>query len=195
MKNKSLIVLSTLFSVSLVACSSCAAPSPIEQPTIDSSSSSSGCNENSCPFPIPPDAGEDSSVITQENWQFTLPGPDWIAQPIPLENLKVHFKNQNNGAEIFLFKNATTDTYAEYIVNILRSLSAGGSIINSSQEVIVNDNKFILVQTSHNNTAGWFWNTVKNGYGYIFSCGGEVTQNDTSLHDLCISIGGTIQIK
>lgn len=140
-----------------------------------------------------------NNLISDENWQFTLPGSNWSSIKSPANTgIKAFFSNEVNGCRVIFFKKADTASYAEYIISFIRGLSTSGQVM-SAKQVIINDVKFILFQVKSKidaNVFAWMWVTQKDGFDYSLTCGGEINPDaGTSIQDVCMELSASLKIK
>lgn len=181
---KKLLLLLTLMGV--VSCSK-----------TSTSPSDAGCSEASCPIHLDAGTTDINDIITEDNWQFTLPGEAWRVVNPPDDTIRAIFLNEDLGAVIFFAKEATTDSYPDYVVGALRSFKSGGMTIASAKQVSVNGKSFLAITANGTNRTIWSWITVYKGFGYAFSCAVEDAPPDagTSGFDRCNDIANTLDIQ
>lgn len=180
-------LLTTILVVCLPICSQ-----PLDTPIVDSGAADGGnCDANSCS--VPP---ANNKEFSDENWSFTVPGDTWTLTPPPSPELKVMAINQDLGCLLLFLKEPTTSDYASYAVDAIRSFAQDDVVINSVHQVMINSIKFVKVQVSTEDTVVWTWLTVKNGFGYGLSCGGDFNpEGGDTLHDLCQGVADTLEIQ
>jgi len=135
-------------------------------------------------------------VISQENWQFSLSGNDWITTNSSDSPIKTISKNETQKCSVVFIKEPTTNTYSQYVLVSIRALAAQYNHVNEVDQVVINGNKFVEVIITDNKTIIWSWISVKSGSGYGFICGGDTDVDaGNSVHDLCQEIANSIEIK
>lgn len=188
---KVLITLGVALVISVAFCSPCVSQKPTTpQEHLD-------C-DGSCPMPAGAPVQPTTKLVTQENWQFTLPGVNWIERESPAPDIKVAIMGTDplHSALILFIKEETDGTFADYVIGTIRSFAMLEFKINSVKQVVVNDQKFVLVQVSKGNKVIWSWLSVKDKFGYAFTCGAEINVDAGSMqHDLCASIAETVIIQ
>ena len=151
------------------------------------------CTSDSCALPV---ALAARTGLNYENVQLSLPGDGWAMAQIPVEEVRLAIKNDSQNCSALLIKEGTTVSYGQYVIAVVRSFVAEGDQVSSAKQVVVNGNKFVLIQANRDHLTVWTWVTVKDGFGYGFSCGGEVMADaGSSLHDLCQDVANTLEIK
>jgi hypothetical protein len=139
-------------------------------------------------------AAAPSTIVKQDNWQFSLPGTDWNKDTLCVSsNCPIIYNNKIYNSKVVLSVEDSTNTYSEYIILSLRDLRGMGATITSSKQVSVNGNQFVLVESSDKVQTYWTWLTLINHKGYDFSCGGPTMDN--TQHDLCFGIANSFKIN
>lgn len=139
-----------------------------------------------------------TKLVAQENWQFTLPGVEWYERESPTPDIKVAIMGSipEHAALILFIKEEVDGGFADYVIGTIRSFAILEFKIDSVKQLIIDGRKFILVQVSKDNKVLWSWLTVKDNFGYAFTCGAEINVDAGSMqHDLCASIAETVQIQ
>ncbi len=139
----------------------------------------------------------DWQIVFQDNWKFSVPGNTWDVIDTNDPDTKLVMKSPNEENTIFFVKEQVMDTYQEYVISTIQSWSDNEALIISMQQVIVNGTKFIKVHMLNKGTEiVWSWITVKNGFGYVLACGGEVNADGRyARQDYCQSIANTFYIN
>jgi hypothetical protein len=177
------ICLSFLVVVCVIACNK-HTTAPIEK----------DCDAGVCALPHLPTGIR--KTVSQDNWKFSLIGSDWDTTESPLLNTKVVSKNEIKNCLVSFVKEPTTDTYSQYIIATIRAFAAQYNHINEVSQVVINSNNFIEVQINNDTTVVWSWISVKEGYGYRFTCGSDIDVDAGNLvHNLCQKIANSIEIK
>jgi len=195
MKSK-LLFLFALLVVGATACASCAKKDQVVENNTPTTTNVCTGDGGSCPVPSPKDADAPANVpdtISQENWQFTLTGPGWAPMSANSPDIKVAMKNDDLEMLVFLVKEPTNATYAEYVLGTIRAIRSQHVNITSASQVVVNGNKFVLVTVKGGSQSLYAWITTKDGFGYAFTCGG--TTNVDAGAAPCEAIASTLQIK
>jgi len=193
-----LIALFSVFVIGVAACGACT-KKPQAQPT---EPDKNACTDGGCPLPAPAPSVTASAptpptnvpdVIAEDNWQFTLTGPGWVPVTPPVSTIKVAMKNEDQQMMVILVKEQTSSTYAAYVVEALRDLRGAHLDIVSANQVTLNGNNFVVITAKGGNKTIYSWVTTKDGYGYVFSCGG-ITNVDAGSGP-CEDIAATLQIR
>lgn len=157
----------------------------------------SGCTEASCSIHVDSGTTDINDIITEDNWQFTLPGEGWKTINSPDDSIRTIFFNEELGSVIFFAKESTTDTYPDYVIGALRAFKSGGMTVASVKQVSIGGKDFLLITANGNSRIVWAWITVQKGFGYAFSCAVEGTIPDAgaSWFNLCNGIANTVDIQ
>lgn len=192
---RALIAMGTVLAISAVFVSPCVSRHPVAPTTAPQEHTE--C-DSSCPLPAGVPAQPQTKLVSQENWQFTLPGVDWASKESPAPDIKVALMGASpeHSVLILFVKEGTDGTFADYVIGTIRSFAMLEFKINSVKQVVINDQKFVLVQVSKDGTVIWSWLSLKGQFGYAFTCGADVNVDAGSMqHDLCTSIAETVQIQ
>ena len=154
----------------------------------------SGCDDERCALLASPEVRD---ILAQENWQFSVPGEGWVAMDPPAPETKVVTRNESKNCLIIFLKEGGQAKYADYVVGSIRGFVENGSTIVEIDQVEIHGNKYGKVHLVKASLNIWAWLTTKDGFGYGFTCGGEVdpTTKDNSLADLCQNVANTVEIK
>lgn len=139
-----------------------------------------------------------ADVIQEDNWKFVLSGDNWKSVNKEVPDIKVIFVNEKLTTLIFLGKQATTDSFPDYIINSLRAFKASGVNVISAKSITIQNKPFILVTGMPDDKARdiWMWVTLDKGFGYIFSCVVEHSPDASpTAFDVCNTIANSIEIK
>lgn len=158
------------------------------------------CDADSCALPAgaapAAPAAPVTKLIKEDNWQFTLPGDDWDRRDLPDDTIKVALLGHDDALLILFIKEEGSDSFQEYVMGSIRAFAEMEFQIDSIKQVVVNGNKFILVQVNKGDKVIWNWITFKDGIGYNLACGAAMTPDaGASLHEACVSISETLQIQ
>lgn len=151
-----------------------------------------------CPLPeaTPPPPPIHTENVGQENWSFTLIGDGWAPRDLETDEIKVAMENHNIMCMVFVVKEQTTDSFGAYVISTIRSFSESGATIDAVKVVMVNGQKFVLTQVDHQDEVVWAWVTVKDGFGYGFTCGCDINPDaGAAQHDVCQHMVDTFVIK
>ena len=180
-------LLVVIFSL-LVICSPCT-----EDTTEDGSSCGPAC-------PIPPIGINIPEVVfeevSQENWRFDLLGEDWESKDSDNPSIKVMRRNVSQECMVLLIKESTDLSLSFYAIESIKGFSLRSKIVAINQ-VLLNQQKFILLEgIIFDNDKFLSWNTVKDDFGYSFTCFySPKFDAGTEQHDLCVEIAESLQIK
>lgn len=179
-----LIVMLALF----VVCSPNDVPQSVEDQPVE-------C-DSACPLPSPPPPPIHAENVKRENWSITLIGESWSSRDIDSDQIKLSMENHDVMCLVFVVKESTTDSFGAYVISTIRGFSDTGSTIDSVKIVQVNNQKFVLTQLNKDDEVVWVWMTVKNGFGYGFTCGCEINPDGgTAQRDLCQHMADTFVIQ
>jgi hypothetical protein len=96
----------------------------------------------------------------------------------------------------FVVKEATNNTYPEYVVSTIRGFAEADVTIDAIKQVTISGQRFTLAQLNHDDEVVWAWITVKDGSGYGFTCGCEINVDAGAVQrDLCQAMADTFVIK
>jgi hypothetical protein len=175
-------------------------PCTTQTPTVSTPSVAehhTDCNDGSCPLPAGL-AVPATKLVVQENWEFTLPGADWIEREPPAPDIKVAIIGSvpEHAVLVLFIKEEIDRTFTDYVIGTVRSFAEMEFKINSIKQVVINDRKFVLVQATNQDKVIWSWLSVKDKFGYAFSCGAEINVDAGTLQsNLCNSIAQTVKIQ
>lgn len=171
------------------------APNRQDNPAVDGEKAA--CSDASCPLPVT--LTVDPVVITevgQENWQFDLPGEGW--ESLEPSNLveKVIRRNTAQECMIILIKEPTDISFGQYIIESMRGFREGGATIIGLKQVVLNEQKFVLMEASLGSDVLMAWSSLKDGFGYTLCCFYSPNADTGSAqHDLCTEIAESLEIK
>lgn len=188
-------------SVGLWACSGChkkEPPTPV--------CTGSDCVKPATPdatFPSP-DAGLNPPDVPTENpdyvnysgegWKLTAPFGWDIAvvdgEEVPPELILV---NEEEHSLVLLTKDVFPATTQEYVFAALQGMQESGAKLNTTTQVELNGNKFVVLDSSKDGVRIWSWLVVKNGAGYNLSCGGPA--NEDHHEAICNEVASSLQIQ
>ncbi len=135
------------------------------------------------------------SVISDENWSFTLPDTGWIPMPNAPANITRALANGSKHNIILFIKEAFPGSFLQYALLAVQDLKDVGGHLVSAKNVEINGHHAILLEatSSTSNTRVWNWISFDKGFGYSLSCAGSAT--DDSQRELCASIANTLKIN
>ena len=135
-------------------------------------------------------------IISQENWQFSLPGVGWQKLTPSTEGIKVVISNEQTQRLVIFVKEPTTESYNEYVVGNMRTISQAGAAIRGAQNIKMNGGTYGFILAGDWNILIWI--TVKDGFGYVLTCGGPPPPDGgtyDSMDSMCVFIAKSLQIK
>lgn len=155
------------------------------------------CSDASCPLPnVLTVAPVVITEVSQENWQFDLSGEGWESfEPSNLAE-KVIRRNAAQECMVILIKEPTDISFGQYVIESMRGFREGGATITALKQVVLNDQKFVLMEASLGSDVLMAWSSLKDGFGYTLCCfyaPNADTGNDQ--HDLCVEIAESLEIK
>jgi len=149
--------------------------------------------ETGAPAGVPPGSRE---TIAQENWQFDIPGAGWEKSDSTTPGIKIVLKNEQAQKLVLFVKEPTTETYDRYVVGNMRTVSQAGAPILGASNLTMHGEKFAVILAGQGNI--WIWVTVKDGFGYVLTCGGAPAVDggtNDALDNMCVFIAKSLQIK
>jgi hypothetical protein len=157
------------------------------------------CDAAVCNLPAAVNLTPGSNLISEENWQFTLPGFDWTPQYLQDVSIKVAFigsELEHSILVLFIKEEDPDINFSSFVINTHHTFTTMGFMLNSIKQVVIDNNKYILLQVNHGDDVIWNWMTFKNGIGYNLACGAEINSDvSNSQHDLCFSIADSLRIQ
>lgn len=189
---KKLMILAIAMMVGIMACGSCAHKSQTEVVT-HPADGGLVCTETGCPLKLP-ESGPVSDVIAEDNWQFTLTGDGWTPIKSQDDSVKVALQNDQLKMVVFMVKDPTSETPAQYLINTIRTVSAAGLKTSAAKQVTINGNNFVMLTSSGGNTV-WTWLDVKGGFAYVFGCSSSAGDGGAEDQQRCQDIANTLQIQ
>ena len=192
------VTLLLVFAALAVLCSPCvqSKPAPTAPELHD-------CDAGSCSLRDAAVAGETTAgtpetkeVFGEENWQFTVNGPGWERTKSNSPDIKLVIANEKQECLVLILKEQTNDSFGQYIIGSIRAFVISGYRVSAIKQVKLNNIPFVEVQINGTDATVWAWIAVKDGFGYGFSCGGDINPDaGSALHDLCQSIANTFEVK
>jgi hypothetical protein len=163
---------------------------------------STSCEGGSCSLPYVAPMPEARDTLVQENWLFSVPSGGWtqdstlIPDAAPSPEVKLVLINDTKNCIVLFVKEKTDNNFSEYVLGNVQTFGKKGNIVSYAKQVVINNNKFVEVEIDRAPATLWVWLTVKDGFGYGFSCGGNnINDAGTELQDLCHGISETLEIK
>jgi hypothetical protein len=176
--------------LSMVACSNHQSTSQT-----DADAGAPVCTEASCPLHHQVKDDRVNDTIQEDNWKFVLPGSGWTPVSSPDDTVRVVFFNKDLNMMTFFVKEATQQTFPEYIINTLRTFADVGMTISSTKQITINGLTFVVVAAADHDRTVWTWVNVSKKNGYIFSCAVADIENSDGNFNSCQQIANTIQIQ
>ena len=131
-------------------------------------------------------------LLDKDEWRIVLSGKDWkLTKPDNQQIVLMAIDNERKQM-VLLIKEPTTATFEEYVVGTVKSMNMVGASLVSAGMDALNNEPFFLVATTTPTMQAWI--TVKNGFGYVLSCGGE-PEDTEQFTQRCQEIANTFQIK
>jgi hypothetical protein len=178
---KKLLFLATLLLVGVASCSQNKAPDPQHN-----------CPNGVCALP---EAGTISDVVSEENWQFALPGDGWVPLQSPDETIKVAFARNSQQSIVFFVKDPTKLSPPDYIIGILRSFKAADANIKTAKQVNINGASYIFITAQGISRQIEAWVAVKDGVGYVLTCATNGEGDNLATQQQCQAIADTLKIQ
>lgn len=139
------------------------------------------------------DTASDSTKFTQKinlgDLRVEIP-TDWVIKS--QESSIINFVNFGKKNLVLLIKEKCEATYDQCMSDALENISLSSNNINflSSKEVVIDDYKFTVLESSNDNIKIWSWITYYQNNIYMLSCGGFESDSDNKL--LCEKIANSI---
>lgn len=131
-------------------------------------------------------------LVAQDNWQLVLSGTDWIEIPSLTPEIKAVFKRKGSDAAIvMLTKEAVDLSFTDYIIHAVHSFVGFEFVPHAIKQIVINDQRFILIQAIKEDQVIMDWITVKDNFGYSLAC---IIDASSSQRVLCETIAQTIKI-
>lgn len=150
-----------------------------------------------------PDAGLSSTDTPTENpdylnysgdgWKLTAPF-GWDMAVVEGEEVQPELVliSEEEHSLVLLNKDIFPATTQEYVLVALQGMQESGAKLNSTTQVELNGNKFVVLDSEKDGVRIWIWVGVKNGVGYNLSCGGPA--NEDHHEAICKEIASTLKI-
>ncbi len=151
----------------------------------------------------PPDAGLTKPVPSETPDYITYSGEGWelavlqewdqvVVEDEEFKPALVLTSEIEHNLIIFV-KDPFPGTAPEYVLGAVRGFAEEGVTINSTTQVEINGNRFIVLDTSRGEARIWFWVSVKDGFGYALSCGGPAAEDHHEA--VCKDVANSLKIK
>lgn len=176
------ILLVCLLSVGLISCNSC---SKSTKP-VDAGASVDAASEASAP---------QSTVLSKDNWSLSVPS-DWETQEMDDPTVQAALFNKDKGSLILLIKEPFKGSLEEYTLTAVRGIKNSNAELTSLKEVDVNNNSFVLLESSKSHIKLWMWLSVKNNCGYALSCGGvDLPELKIDQSEVCNNVISSLKLR
>ena len=145
-----------------------------------------GCATKTPP-PTTKDAAPEAAIIVSEtkeyaNSEFKLSVPvNWSEITKHQDDVQYMAGNIDSKSLLMVIKEPYNRTYDEYIIANIRSVKQNGVKVANVSELTSNGTKFALIKAYQDDITVLMWITVKDGFGWGFSCGGLV--GDASMSE------------
>lgn len=134
-----------------------------------------------------------SKVISGSSWEFTIP-TGWESKKSSDKTVAALLFNEVNQELVMLLHEPYNGPVEGYVIEAIRGMKDVGAKLISSKQTEINGTKYTLLESKKNSNYVWAWVTVKDGYGYVFTCGGD--ENELFKHQAsCLSIVNTFKVK
>jgi hypothetical protein len=184
---KRLLFVISVLAIGLISCTSCTKKNVTPAPT----------STVVVPTPVPtvtaPPVSKDE-VLSGEGYQLTVPAgwEKYIADPAT-PGIELTYINDQKHNLVVLLKEPFAGSSNEYVIEAIRGLKTTGAHLTSSTQVVLNGNKFVLIDATNEGARMWLWVTTHNGFGFALSCGGEETNPDNEK--ICTDIAATFVLN
>jgi hypothetical protein len=140
------------------------------------------------------DSSSVDRVITGATWEATVPA-DWESKTDGVDVQTQAVVYHPSDKELIMVLREKYDGVVEgYAIEALRGIKGAKADVVSAKSTSLNGINFTLIESKKDNVTVWAWVTVKDGFGYVFTCGGDASQLD--LHrNSCNNIALTFKIK
>jgi hypothetical protein len=159
--------------------------------------SCNSCSKNDTHVVVPPTASvvvppaPTTQVVKGDSFQFVLPA-DWTQQSNPLDtNIKAMYSNNEKQALLMLASQPFLLSQDEFVLLAIRDLRDNGVDIGTSSPVVINGQTYVLIDTKKDSISAYMWLTVKDGFGYQFTCGSR----SVDLKDICTGFANSLELK
>lgn len=198
---KYVFLLSVLTTLGLISCNACTKTDTVLPP-------GGKCTDSGCPFDAAPKASTSSSgdaaveevdavvqdrVLSGEGWEFTVPG-DWQVKSSNDPGILATTYHESDKELIMFLREPYTGPSEGYVLEALRGMKGAGAKMVSSKQVDLNGTKFTLLESTKDGVTVWAWVTVKSGFGYVFTCGGDQDKIDDH-RESCFHTAFSLKIK
>ena len=148
---------------------------------------------NANPLPVASAKIDNVVSFTGDNWSFTCPNNNWKESNTNLGTLAIINNFVEKRRIVFLNVSGVENISSpDFLDQVLVGAKASGANIGEPKQVVINNNTFTLVPTTSDEVNINIWFTIKNGFGYVFMCGGSPASN---LDTECNSIFSTLKIN
>ncbi len=181
----------------LISCNACTKSNNVVPPA-------NVCTDSGCPMDA--DAHETDQSVTDsvtdvstckimsgDTWEFTVSN-GWESKPSSDKSIAAMLFNDSNQELIMLLREAYTGPVEGYVIEAIRGIKGANAKLVSSKQTEVNGQKFTILESKKGSVTVWAWVTVKNNFGYVFTCGGDESQA-TKHQASCLTVVNTFKIK
>jgi hypothetical protein len=171
--------------------------------------SGKSCVDGGCPFeaatepssslPMVADAADEvlavrhDQLVSGDGWEFLLP-PDWKLKVSSDKQVLAMAYLESSKELVMFLREAYSAAPEGYVIEALRGIKGAGAKILSSKQQELNGVKYTVIESDKDGVIVWAWVTVKNNFGYVFTCGGDEL-NQESHHISCDKIAMTLKVK
>ncbi len=142
--------------------------------------------------PVPP-ATSGSQTLSGVGWSLVVPeGYDTVVDESEEKQPEVLIANEEEHSVILLIKEPFARSTSEYALAALRGITEAGGVLIANKQADLNNNKYVLLDSSKDGIRVWAWLTVKNGFGYSLSCGGPA--NEDHHEALCTEVADSLNL-
>lgn len=137
---------------------------------------------------------DQTQEVSQDDWSISLPSDAWEVRKTD-EDVKFVAGNKEKHNLVVLVKEEFPGSFQQYVVLNLKSLKDNGSILISAKPAVIDNKKFVLIESLKANARVWMWVTVRNNFGYGLACGGIEENGERYQHDVCFTISKSLKLK
>lgn len=144
------------------------------------------CHKSEKPIPPKPTSSEVEmgplKISVPIVWTKQIDGEDQIA-----------YADMDRHSLAFLSRDKCDLSYGACMILTMRGIASAGFIHVSADDVIVNDNRFILLVSHNDKLKVWSWLSLLNKQVFVVTCGG--VEKDPEIEKDCLKIGSTIKVQ
>jgi len=132
-------------------------------------------------------------IMSGDTWEFTVPN-GWESKSSSDKSIAAMLFNDSNQELIMLLREDYNGPVEGYIIEAIRGVKGADAKLISSKQTEVNGVKYTILESKKGPVTVWAWVTVKNNFGYVFTCGGD--ESEVFKHQAsCLSVMNTFRIK